>query len=338
MTHACVRSIFFGAVFIAAAALSLWPVTATSRADTGAWDVRADLLLPRSEMSIAAKDSRVYAMGGYPGGRVSSDAVQVYDSASDSWSMAPTLPMPMHHTMAAVAGGRLYIMGGEGGNPIGGQSIFLNLTHVLNDEAGVWEPRADMPTRRSGGGASVIDGKIYVAGGRPPRGADFAMYDPATDAWTALPDMPTARNHLAVGAVGGKVVVAGGRFGGSVGSEMTDVVEIYDPSTNAWSRSTPMLAPRAGMASVVANGCFYAIGGEGNDSSPRGVFEENEMFDPPTKTWERLQPLPLPVHGLTGAAFLNGLIYIPGGATARGVSGSDVSMKLQVFQTNTVCE
>jgi N-acetylneuraminic acid mutarotase len=150
--------------------------------------------------------------------------------------------------------------------------------------------------------------------------------------------MPTARNHLAVGSVGGKVIVAGGRFGGGVGSEMTDVVEIYDPATNSWSTGPSMLAPRAGMSSVVANGCMYAIGGEGNDASPRGVFEENDMFNPSTNRWERLQPLPLPIHGLTGAAFLNGLIYIPGGATARGVSGSDVSTKLQVFQTSAVCE
>ena len=41
-----------------------------------------------------------------------------------------------------------------------------------------------MPTARSGGGSAVIDGKIYVAGGRPPRGSDLAVYDPSADAWT----------------------------------------------------------------------------------------------------------------------------------------------------------
>ncbi|MFN9895353.1 MAG: kelch-like protein, partial [Acidobacteriota bacterium] len=38
-----------------------------------------------------------------------------------------------------------------------------------------------MPTARSGGAAAVLDGKIYVAGGRPPRGTDFAVYDPAAN-------------------------------------------------------------------------------------------------------------------------------------------------------------
>src|SRR5215217_6167213 len=110
-----------------------------------------------------------------------------------------------------------------------------------------------MPTARSGGGAAVIDGKIYVVGGRPPRGADLAVYDPAADSWTVLPDMPTQRNHLAVGAIDGMLYVAGGRFGGGVGSQMTDVLEIYNPRTNTWSSGAAMLAPRAGVMGVAAN-------------------------------------------------------------------------------------
>ncbi len=54
-----------------------------------------------------------------------------------------------------------------------------------------WVPRAPMPTARNGGGAGVIDGNIYVAGGRPPRGHDLAVYDQSADAWTVLPDVPT---------------------------------------------------------------------------------------------------------------------------------------------------
>ena len=97
------------------------------------------------------------------------------------------------------------------------------------------ELRAPMPTGRSGGGAAVVDGKIYVAGGRPPRGSDFAVYDPATDRWETLPQVPTQRNHLAVVGIGGKVYVAGGRFGGGFNSERTAALEIFDPATGAWS-------------------------------------------------------------------------------------------------------
>jgi N-acetylneuraminic acid mutarotase len=239
--------------------------------------------------------------------------------------------------MAAVADGRLYIIGGEAGNPTASESVAQDRVYMLDEPAGQWVARAPMPTARSGGGADVIDGKIYVAGGRPPRGSDFAVYDPRSDQWTVLPNVPTQRNHLAVAAIGGRLYVAGGRFGGGVGSEMTDVLEVYDPRTNTWTRDASMLSPRAGVTAIAANGCLYVIGGEGNDADPRGIFDQNEVYDPGTNTWRSLPPMPVPTHGLTGAAYLDGAIYVPGGATFRGVSGPNVTTRLQVFRTDLAC-
>src|SRR5204863_985276 len=104
-------------------------------------------------------------------------------------------------------------------------------------------------------------------------------YDPAADAWTGLPDLPTGRNHLAVAALEGRVYVAGGRFGGGFNSERTAVLEVYDPATGSWTTHTPLPSPRGGMASVEANGCLFAIGGEGNYADPRGLSEQNEAHD-----------------------------------------------------------
>jgi N-acetylneuraminic acid mutarotase len=193
-----------------------------------------------------------------------------------------------------------------------------------------------MPTGRSAGAAAVIDGKIYVAGGRPPRGHDFAVYDPATDAWTALPDLPTQRNHLAAAAIGGKVYVVGGRFGGGVGSEMTSVVEVYDPAAGTWSQAAPMPTTRAGINGIAARGCLYVWGGEGNDSQPFGVFAENEVYDPRTNSWQSLEPIPTPVHGVTGAAYIDGWIHLPGGGISRG--GNSGSTIHQVFRAGVSCE
>jgi N-acetylneuraminic acid mutarotase len=193
-----------------------------------------------------------------------------------------------------------------------------------------------MPTARSAGATAVVDGKIYVAGGRPPRGHDFAVYDPAADSWTVLPDLPTQRNHLAAAGVGGKVYVIGGRFGGGVGSEMTNVVEVFDPASGTWSSAAPMPTVRAGINGIAARGCIYVFGGEGNDADPRGVFAENEVYNPKTDTWQSLEPLPTPVHGVTGAAYIDGWIHLPGGGTARG--GSSGSTIHQVFRATVSCE
>jgi N-acetylneuraminic acid mutarotase len=314
------------------------PTPVLAQSESEGWTTLAPMPLPRSEISVAQANGRLFVLGGYPGARITSDAVQVYDPETDSWELGPPLPLPLHHTMAASVDERLYIIGGEAGNPSRAESLgFQSSVFMLDEQAGQWLPRAPMPTARSGGGAAVIDGKIYVAGGRPPRGHDFAVYDPLADQWTVLPDLPTQRNHLGVAAIDGRVYVAGGRFGGGVGSEMTDVLEIYDPGTNAWTSGTSLLSPRAGVAAVAANGCLYVIGGEGNDADPRGIFDQNEMYDPSTGAWRSLPPLPVPIHGLTGAGFMNGLIYIPGGATHRGVSGANVTLDLQVYRANLTC-
>ena len=73
--------------------------------------------------------------------------------------------------------------------------------------------RRRRPGARSAGTAIVHDGLIYVAGGRPPRGHDFAVYDPAADAWEVLPDLPSQRNHIIGAAIDGRIHVVGGRRG-----------------------------------------------------------------------------------------------------------------------------
>ena len=182
---------------------------------------------------------------------------------------------------------------------------------------------------------TLLDNKIYVVGGRPPGGADFAVYDPARDAWTRLPNLPTQRNHLAAGAIDGKIYVAGGRFGGGVGSEMTARLEAYDPKTNTWERKADMPTVRAGVNGIAARGCLYVFGGEGNDAKPSGVFEEMEVYNPKTDRWTKLTPLPTPVHGVTGSAFADGMIYLPGGGTARG--GSSGVPLHQTFRADVAC-
>jgi N-acetylneuraminic acid mutarotase len=239
--------------------------------------------------------------------------------------------------MAAAAHGKLYVIGGEiSTSGIANQGIYIANVYEYDPATATWTEKSPMPTARSAGATGVIDGKIYVAGGRPPRGSDFAVYDPLADRWTVLPDLPTQRNHLAAGAIGGRLYVVGGRFGGGVGSEMTGVVEVYDPATNTWTSAAPLPTARGGVNGIAARGCFYAFGGEGNDADPRGVFAENEVYDPRTDTWQSLEPIPTPVHGVTGAAYLDGWIHLPGGGVARG--GNSGSTIHQVFRAVIGCE
>lgn len=291
--------------------------------EVNGWSTGPALIEPVSEQTVVELNGLVYTAGGYPHDRIPVNLVWIFDPRTGRWSVGPPLPIALHHAMGAAVNGKLYVIGGEmNGAGTGLPAVFIDTVWELDPAVGEWTAKASMPTARSGGGAAAVNGRIYVAGGRPPRGGDFAVYDPAADGWTVLPDLPTGRNHLAVAAIDGLVYVAGGRFGGGFNSERTDVLEVFDPRTGTWSTRAPLPAPQGGVASVEANGCLFVIGGEGNYSDPRGLSDNTEMYNPRTNSWTTLAPMPTPTHGLIGGAFIDGVIYLPGGAVTQGTASA----------------
>ena len=132
------------------------------------------------------------------------------------------------------------------------------------------------------------------------------------------------------------VYVLGGRFGAGFRSEVTNIVEIYDPQTNSWSTGTPMPTPRSGMNGIVANGCLHVLGGEGNGAgNVDGLYPQHEVYNPTTDSWTSLADMPTPVHGVVGMAFIDGWIHFPGGGIAQG--GSSGNTIHQVFGTDLTC-
>lgn len=309
--------------------------TQQTAAPESRWGNRAPLLEANSEFAIAELDGKIYIIGGYPSTRITVATVQTYDSHTNSWQWIAPLPQPANHGMAAAVNGKVYHIGGQSTAAGGEEAGYLDTVYEYSPNTDQWVSRAIMPTKRSAGVAAVIGDKIYVAGGRPPRGNDFAVYDTRLDKWTVLPDLPTARNHVAGATIGGKVYVVGGRFGGGFQSDVTDVLEMYDPPVNSWIKKTPMPTKRGGINGIAVGNCFYVWGGEGNRNSPTGLFDEMEVYNAATDTWRNLGKMQVTVHGVTGAAYINGWIYIPGGGTAQG--GSSGSTIHQVFRPDPSC-
>ena len=116
--------------------------------------------------------------------------------------------------------------------------------------------KSPMPTARHHLTASVVDGKLYVIGGRllgdgidrPVDEAlsnfdDNEMYDPVTNTWTKLLQMPTKRSGLASATVGNDIYVLGGQ---SVkGTFNTN--EKYNTKNNTWTTEPPLPTPRLGL-------------------------------------------------------------------------------------------
>jgi N-acetylneuraminic acid mutarotase len=269
-------------------------------------------------------------LGGYPRGRVSVRTVQVYDIAADAWTLGPPLPEVNNHGMAAALDGVIYLIGGQT-DP---NTAYVDTVYALDTRvpgAG-WVEKARMPTKRSAAVAVVHDGKLWVVGGRPPRGNDFAVYDPKADRWETLPDLPSQRNHIAAELIDGRIHVFGGRLGGGFQSDKTAAHEIFDPRTRTWTVGPPMLKPRSGINSVQAYGCVHVWGGE----EQAGVFPDHDVFDAKAGRWTKLPDMAIPIHGVTGATFADGLIYVTGGGTEVG--GNSGSLLNQVYRPAIRCE
>jgi N-acetylneuraminic acid mutarotase len=305
------------------------PSVPGNQVDGGQWGMRAGLLEPNSELAFAEVNGKLYLMGGYPANRQTARTVQVYDIASSTWQLGPPLPQPNNHGMAAGVNGKVYLIGGQRDADA---PTYVDTVYELNPASGAWVEKAPMPTARSSGAAVAHDGRIYVAGGRPPRGSDFAVYDTRSDSWQVLPPLPTQRNHFTGAAINGRIHFAGGRQGDGLSPLMTTVHEVYDPQSGSWTTAAPMLRARSGMNGVMARGCFHVWGGEG----PAGMFPDHDYYDPRSNQWTRLRDMPIPVHGVYGSAFVDGVIWASGGGTSIG--GSFGSLHNQVFFPTLSCD
>ena len=196
-------------------------------------------------------------------------------------------------------GGRfLYVMGGRKYSIESMQSV-----EIYDTLTNTWAAGTPMPTKLDSAAIAMLDGKIFVVGGRK----EPTVFDPQTSTWTAVAPMAQARHFLSAAAVGGKLYAIGGRRR-TVEAVFLSTVEAFDPTTGAWAAVAPLPAPRWDAAAVVLNGKIYVTGGSDASSYQKTVF----VYDPQTDTWATAPPMLEARYG-HGAAVLGGKIYVAGG-------------------------
>jgi N-acetylneuraminic acid mutarotase len=62
----------------------------------------------RSENAAAIIEHMIYVPGGFGG----EQALEAYDTTTDTWLALAELPEPRHHLMSAAYAGKVYIFGG----------------------------------------------------------------------------------------------------------------------------------------------------------------------------------------------------------------------------------
>ena len=310
--------------------LGALPLSASGQGELGQWITRAPMITPRQEMPNVVLDGRIYLVGGFNEFGAATPLVEAYEPATDKWYELASLPLWMHHTAIAAANGKLYVLGGY----VNDGFTASDRVFAYDPTTDTWEEKSSMPTARGAHVAVTVGDKIYVIGGEDingPVGSEYEdalatheLYDPATDSWTKLAPMPTPREHLAAAAIDGQIYVVGGRRQSGFSLTNRRILERYDPATDMWTSLAPMLTARGGLAAAALYGKLYVFGGEYFTPTGRGVFAQNEEYDPATDQWRAMAPMPLPRHGF-GAVAVGDTIYVIGGGPQAGYSVSETN-------------
>ena len=299
-----------------ALALVLVPVGLSA---SSAWETRAAMPLPRTEVSAATVGNEIVVLGGFTIDRGASTRVDAYSPARNSWRRLPDLPVGVHHAMAVGAGGRPYVLGGYtvDGTP---QRTVL----VLEKRA--WRALPPMPFARAAAGAGVAGGRIVVAGGvtlgaqRLARNA--LSFDLRTRRWSVVPG-PTPREHLGVTSLAGTVYAVAGRTSGLDTNLLH--FESYRPGDRRWRRLQPVPDARGGTGAAALLGHVVSAGGE----EPDGTIAEVLAYRVAARRWIRLDDLATPRHGIGMAAF-GDRVFVIGGGPEPGLTVSTANESLRV--------
>lgn len=233
-------------------------------------------------------------------GKGSIDPNQIVTPTPTPQSPAPTPPCPdgpliaaqlemigllsvgRSHMLCASAGNKIFFVGGYkvGGNWWNDPSII----DIYDIPTNTWSATSIYTGFRDGAAISSVGNKIFFAGGGDGIGdnqtAEVNIYNITTGNWSSA-NLSLARQGLAAATLGNKVFFAGGGYLNSSANWVnSDVVDIYDNSTNTWSTSK-LSEGRMDLAAISIGNKIYFAGGR----SGMTVSKTIDIYDATTNTW-----------------------------------------------------
>jgi len=289
-------------------------------ADT--WTSLAELPGRRSDFGVAYADGRLVVVGGMSGGQALKSVV-VLDLITQSWNGLPDMGTARHGMAVAGVGRTVYAIGGStgaGDGQITASAEALRLGARKPQPAPEWQALPDAPTERLMMASTVLDGKIWLAGGM--LGHDETLqtvesYDPATGVWQPQPPLPIPLHHATAAAYRGEVVVIGGAS--ETLAEASNKVFAF--RGGKWVELPALQHARAAASAAVVGDKLVVVGGQ-NDKQ---LVAPTEVFD--GQAWTQAADLPTPREHL--AAVSDGVyVYTVGG---RNLSSDENSAAVERY-------
>ncbi len=243
------------------------------------WVFKASMPTARASFAIVTYNDKIYCIGGTTGVKngqyVASQANEVYNPATDTWTTKTSIPTPRVGITASVVEDKIYIIGGNS-----------NITDVYDPDTDTWTTKASIPVKTGlttiwSCTSAVTDKKIHVFGAFPYSNS-HQVYNPQTNSWnTAAP------------IIQGYYLASAGTTTGQKSAEAIYVFAVdstwwdlgppnftslrYDPVNQSWREIPCMPTPRVNVAVAIVDNLVYVIGGSvvmiENNSHPTTIVE-----------------------------------------------------------------
>jgi N-acetylneuraminic acid mutarotase len=266
-------------------------------------------------------NGKIYAIGG-----VNNDTQlavnEEYDPTTDTWKTKAPMPTARSGFAVAVYQGKIYAIGGTVGT--GANVRFTGTNEVYDPATDKWETKLSMPTPRADLGANVVNGTIYLMGGKEYWGDGplyheldvNEVYDPAANSWTSDVRMPVPAFGFSSAVVDGKIYLFGGARQLLEGfNNLTSVssTQVYDPANYTWSSKAALPAAGSYAAAEATRGLtapkrVYVVGGfdQVSYSSVVHIYDTDHNF------WGSGVAMPT-ARGYLGLAVVDDVLYAIGG-------------------------
>jgi N-acetylneuraminic acid mutarotase len=286
------------------------------------WTATAALNTPRfGHRAVLLPSGQILAAGGAtnednPG----LSSTELFDPTIGPSTATWTLTGFMQHkrtssTATLLPNGKVLVAGGENGNGT------IDPTCELYDPVtGAWSFTGSINYARFNHTATLLaNGKVLITGGSL---YDFSgtpiseLYDPGSGIWTTNSIMfgfPQSA-HTATLLRNGKVLVAGY-------TSPANSAQLYDPISNTWTATGPMIIPRMGLKAVLLpNGKVLAVSGQYNSTN----ISSAEIYDPATGQWSAAGATRTFTYDFTAAALLPSGKVLVSGADNNGAAIADL--------------